>query len=80
MITCFPDPYPDELLYSICARYGERVRYPNQRKFLIQELFGSKCSSATVGLPCHLAHLISVLPPGHSYTVKRLIDNHINKT
>jgi hypothetical protein len=29
MIGCFPDPYPDELLYSVCARFHERVQYPN---------------------------------------------------
>lgn len=45
MITLFPDPYPDELLYSVCARYQERMMWGNQ-KTTLEDLFGSD----TVGL------------------------------
>ncbi len=75
MIPFFPDPYPDELLYSICARYSLRMGYPKRRSPL-HELFGAKVSTAVVDLPCNLGHLITVLPSGHQYTVKKLIDDH----
>ena len=41
MLEYFPDPYPDELLYSVWARFSDQVRYPNHRE-IMQELFGSK--------------------------------------
>jgi len=75
MIGCFPNPYPDELLYSVCARFHDRVQYPN-KKNTMRELFGDEAAIATVGLPSNLATLVSALPPGSPYTVKRLIENH----
>ncbi|WP_414569510.1 TnsD family transposase [Nostoc sp. CCY 9925] len=75
MIAFFPDPYPDELLYSICARFSNRTQYPNT--FLTtQELFGTWGAKLTIDLPRHLNHLVSVLPKGHLYTVDTLINNH----
>lgn len=75
MISCFPDPYPDELLYSICARYSDRVQYPDKQS-VVKELFGNKRIVAGVDLPGHLNDLVTALPPGGYYTVDRLIDNH----
>jgi hypothetical protein len=75
MIGFFPDPYPDELLYSICARYSDRVRYSNKGA-IAQELFGSVDAAAVVDLPSHLGHLVAALPLGHCYTVDRLIGSH----
>jgi hypothetical protein len=42
----------------------------------MRELFGDEAAIATVGLPSNLATLVSALPPGSPYTVKRLIENH----
>ena len=50
MIATFPDPYPDELLFSVCARYAERMQYPNQHAVL-QDLFGNRNKLASVALP-----------------------------
>lgn len=75
MIGFFPDPYPDELLYSVLARFQSRVHYPS-RESLVRELFGTKKAFATIDLPTHLSRLIASLPPGHSYTVDRFIDNN----
>jgi hypothetical protein len=75
MIPCFPVPLPDELLYSLIARYSDRMQYPDKQS-LNQELFGDKNGSAVVDLPSHLSHLLGILPPGHGYTVERLIDEH----
>jgi hypothetical protein len=75
MISCFPDPYPDELLYSICARYSDRMQY-SAKQSVIKELFGNKLTSARIELPGHLNNLVTALPAGGYYTVDRLIDNH----
>jgi len=74
MICIFPDPYPDELLYSVCARYKDLMKYPNNLT-ATSDFFGT-ASSAVVDLPNKLEHLVSVLPPGHRYTVDEFIDNH----
>jgi hypothetical protein len=75
MLGCFPDPYSDELLYSVCARLYERMQFPNKQS-IGEELFGTKECKAIADLPCHLDYLVSNLPFGHCYTTDYLIDNH----
>lgn len=75
MITVFPDPYPDELLYSVCARYQERMMWGNQ-KTTLEDLFGSNTVVAVVDLPGHVDALISHLPAGHRYSSDEIIDRH----
>jgi hypothetical protein len=75
MLGFFTDPYPDELLYSACARYGNRMRYPNVA-LAAQEWFGNKNASASIDLPTRINHLLSVLPHHNSYTADRLINHH----
>lgn len=75
MIVAFPDPYPDELLYSTCARYYDRVQYPN-KQVLLRELFGRTSATATIDMPTHIDHLIKSLPTDHRWTSDRLIEEH----
>ena len=75
MIGFFPEPYPEELLYSLCARYTERVGYPN-KKTTAEDLFGGIGLSAIVDFPSNIDNLISVLPPGHCFSVDGIIDHH----
>lgn len=76
MIGYFPDPYPDELFYSLCARYSERMQYPGKTA-VHQELFGLLMSNATIDLPGHLDFFAAALPPGHRCgQVNRVIDRH----
>ncbi|MEH2450746.1 TnsD family Tn7-like transposition protein [Nostoc sp.] len=79
MIGWFPDPYPDELFYSVCARYSERMSYKH-KNYLYQDLFGKSCYSvgsfAYLYLATRLDYLITSLPPGNYYTADRLIDEH----
>ncbi len=75
MIGNFPDSYPDELFYSICARFSERMRYSNGRSVVV-ELFGSASAIACVSLPSHLDHLVAQMPPRSSYSANGIIDNH----
>ncbi len=72
MIGCFPDPYPDELLYSVCARYQERMVYSKDTD-VVRNLFGVRTKTFNIAYPNCLQHLISVLPPGHNYSIERLI-------
>jgi hypothetical protein len=75
MIGFFPDPHPDELLYSICARYSERVIYPNKQSHTA-ELLGYKGLSAIVDFPNRLNYLVSILPPGNLYSVEEFINQN----
>ena len=75
MIGHFPEPYPDELFYSLCARFSDRMRFPS-RAMVFQDLFNRECVGASIELPSHLGVLTAALPPGHHYTVDRLIDDH----
>jgi hypothetical protein len=75
MICVFPDPHPDELLYSVCARYNDLMQYPNSTT-ATRNFFGVGSISAVVDLPNKIDYLISELPPGHLYTADHLIDNH----
>jgi hypothetical protein len=72
MINHFPTPLPDELFYSLCARYGERVRYSGIEA-VNEDLFGARGKSAVVDLPSHLGHFVRSLPPNHDLTLSRLI-------
>lgn len=74
MLGHFPTPYPDELFYSICARFSDRMRYPVV-DYAVRELFGA-LTNATIELPGYLDYFISILPPGHRYTADDIIDHH----
>ena len=75
MIGYFPKADIDELLYSICAQFSDRMHYPTIGA-VQQELFGYNHLKAVVELPSNLDYLISVLPPKHNYTVGKLINKH----
>jgi hypothetical protein len=75
MITFFSDPYPEELLYSVIARYQERIMVIN-RKAALLDLFGTANALAVVNLPSHLGALVSNLPPGNPYSPEILIKRH----
>lgn len=73
MIGFFPSPYPDELLYSICARYAERVNYPNKQR-VMTDLFLKRGLSAIVDLPTRIELLLSSIA-----NQEYLADEIINK-
>ena len=75
MIAHFPDPYPGELLYSMLARFCERMQYPTHTNTLL-ELFGSRHAVPAVELPHRIDRLVSLLPPGTRYTSDYLIQKH----
>ncbi len=75
MIGTLPSPYPGELLYSLCARYCDRMQYPSKRS-VVQDLFGTGNVIASIWLPSHIDEFIAALPPGHPFSADDLIDNH----
>jgi len=75
MLGFFPRCYPDELLYSVFARYGDRVKYPT-KKAILQELFGTTNATATITFPSRLDSIVSRLPPNSLLTADRLITQH----
>lgn len=75
MLEYFPDPHPDEILYSVWARYSDHTQYPSQSD-VFRELFGRRLVHTTVDLPRHLDHFVSCLPSEHSYTLDWFIAHH----
>lgn len=75
MITCFPDFYPDEIFYSACARFSERMQYPDKRS-IVQQLFSTGNAIASVLLPSHLGNFIATLSDSYAYTADFVIDHH----
>lgn len=73
MIGHFPAPYPDEIFYSVCARYSRRVKYSDS-KDLCKELFSNSTTSAVPDLPCHLNNFVANLSDNKCYTPKRIIN------
>lgn len=75
MLHCFPTPQPDELFYSVIARFSERMRL--SRKYEIQEhIWGKREFCVGIELPRSLDALVRQLPLGHELTADRLIDRH----
>jgi len=74
MLGFFPTPYPDELLYSIIARY--HIRSGNiSPKITLQELFGSTTTIATPDLPANLNYLSKQI----QHLIPNLVTNLIAK-
>jgi hypothetical protein len=74
MLACFPYPYPDELLYSVIARYDVRLGHCST-PLLERMVFGDWLSRAPE-LPTSLEHLAAQLPPGLPDTADTLIQQH----
>src|ERR1035437_6990747 len=74
VIVNFPPGYPDELFYSMCARYRHRFGY-RDGVHLAQALFG-KAVSPGILLPDYLGALARRLPGSSSLSARRLIWEH----
>lgn len=71
----FPVPYPDEILYSILARYC--IRSGNTKDIHnFEDLFGTRNCIASLELPTHLDALIDNMPVGAKYTTEHFIYQH----
>ena len=75
MVAYFPTIYPDELLYSVLARYCLHVGSPGPMHTL-DALFGNRKVIATFDLPGHLQSLADRVHPNRGLSVDRMIDAH----
>lgn len=72
----FPQPYPDELLYSLLARWRQHVGLPHNTD-AITALFGKTARHNTpLDLPIQLIELAKNIPFQQELSVDRLIDEH----
>ncbi len=75
MLPFFPPPYPDEILYSLCARYAKLLAYPHQRDVL-RDLFGTTTVRTVVDFPTHLEHLVRATVAFIPFSCEDWIDRH----
>ncbi len=73
MLSYFPAVYPDELLYSVLARYHRHTGLPGSMH-TTSTLFGKQHVIATIDLQGHLQKLADRIPSERGMTVDRLID------
>lgn len=75
MLSFFPTPYPDELMYSIFARYHKKsgnISYFHT----IEELFGTKAAIAVVDFPSRLTYLTEQISMESKFIPEYFIYNH----
>jgi hypothetical protein len=70
----FPDPFPDELLYSALARYQDMMGTAGRS--VHRTFFDTKTGRAVFDLPGRIDALLSSLPSGHQYTPRRILYEH----
>lgn len=73
MPAFFPEPLPDELFYSIVARYAALSGLTGGGVRL--DLFGHSKYRVTA-LPTALKPFLARLPPGHPFTFQSLVEEH----
>lgn len=73
MLSYFPAVYPDELLYSVLARYHRHTGLPGSMHTM-STLFGKQQVIATIDLQGHLQKLADRIPSERGMTVDRLIN------
>jgi hypothetical protein len=72
MISFFPNPYPDEILYSVLARF--HLRSANTSfKWTLDDLNGSNSIISTIDLPSHIEALCSNIGTEDIYNSKKFI-------
>jgi len=73
MLTYFPKPYPDEVLYSVLARLWRHLGQPDIRDFMTQ-LFERPYATPVFDLPGNLDVLVGQIPKRTGLTLDRVID------
>lgn len=76
MLAYFPVPYPDELLYSVIARYGIHTGLFDNQKAINRDVFSNSTAIAVPDLPGHLdilaENLQTVWKTNAQYLVRNL--------
>lgn len=72
MLGYFPQPYHDELTYSLCARAAEHFAFTTRAKRFTEYLFG-KNAIAAIGFQSRLQRLEEALPSNYPETAESLL-------
>lgn len=75
MIYYFPQPYPDELFYSILARYSKRTPEINNT-VVIHSLFNTKLNSLGKSIPFGISNVLAQLKIFSFPSENEIIRNH----
>lgn len=75
MLPVFPVPQPEELFYSVIARFGDMMGFRSQLA-LKRVIFGSVNASASMEMPMRLPTVLSRLPSGSTLTVESVLEHH----
>lgn len=73
MLSYFPETYPDELLYSVLARWLRHQGAVGMTNPL-QQVFGRRFACASLDIPGWIGRLATVLPAERALTADALID------
>lgn len=74
-LAYFPEPYPNELLYSLLARFAVHIGQPKPMHVL-DMLYGGRGVPVAVALPTHLGALAERLPASGHWNIATLIQRH----
>ncbi|MBB6215101.1 hypothetical protein HNQ80_001190 [Anaerosolibacter carboniphilus] len=75
MMTFFPVPYDDEVLYSILARY--HIRSGNiSLKSTLEDIFSKSSITSVMDLPSHINRIIKNMPINTEYTSDEIIEKY----
>jgi hypothetical protein len=77
MIAHFPNPYPEELFYSVCARFSDRLAIRGVMD-TTAALFGNPYTPTEIEWPFNLSGLKARLPQCYSFEVDHILDTHTN--
>jgi hypothetical protein len=75
MIAVVPEIYPDELVFSFCSRYHQRMGY-RRRESTGRDLFENAMTKPAIDFPSRLEKLAQAYAFGAWIRVDRLIECH----
>lgn len=75
MLIFFPTPYPDELLYSVCARYHVRSGNISYKRTL-DDIFENRGLTASVLLPSGIGSLVKSINNAGTFNEQKVIYKH----
>ncbi|MEL4026667.1 TnsD family transposase [Lysinibacillus endophyticus] len=75
MLIFFPTPYPDELLYSVCARYHVRSGNVSYKRTL-DDIFENRGLTASVFLPSGIGSLVKSINNAGTFNEQKVIYKH----
>lgn len=75
MLIFFPTPYPDELLYSVCARYHVRSGNISYKRTL-DDIFENRGLTASVFLPSGIGSLVKSINNAGTFNEQKVIYKH----